>query len=178
MLPSAPCLCVFRPIDDADRQCVLTAVCPCPVSFPCWFMCFSPIDVVPSPIVDMSSLPIDFFFFPLCVPNYVSLPYQQYVPFCPICVHDRCVPWPNCAWWLAMRFVWFRKLLSGCVSFFVLVLGFAAASPYLVLLGMCLYPSLLPMTMSSEVSWFKIKRFTHYLCFNRMNRKRKWIFLN
>ena len=21
VLPSAPCLCVFRPIDDADRQC-------------------------------------------------------------------------------------------------------------------------------------------------------------
>lgn len=42
-------------------------------------MCFLPIDVIPSPIVDMSSLPIDLLFFPLCVPNYVSLPYQQYV---------------------------------------------------------------------------------------------------
>jgi len=34
--------------------------------------------------------------------------------------------------------MWFRELLSGCVLFFVSVLGFAAASPYLVLLGVCL----------------------------------------
>jgi hypothetical protein len=47
--------------------------------FPTSVMCFP----LPPAYVysDRLTMPIDLLFFPLCVPNYVSLPYPQYVPF-------------------------------------------------------------------------------------------------